>query len=98
MPQKQPPATTAVCSFLVVAIGRSTDAAGMRLLFLSAALEVATPPKVAIASTAKIQDRRRDITHLKLYFRVSVIIRALLKEKVSGPSPPSAVPNMQLLR
>src|SRR5580700_2784036 len=57
MPQKQPPATTAVCSPLLVAIGASTAGYGTAEVALSPALQAITPAKVTIKSAADMRER-----------------------------------------
>src|ERR1700676_2201662 len=57
MPQKQPPAITAVCSPLLLAIGASTAGFGTTLVALSPALQAIAPASTTIK--AKIEKRER---------------------------------------
>src|SRR5713226_916670 len=61
MPQKQPPATTAVCSALVVANVASTAGLGMVAPGRSPALQATTPARATIKSTADTRERKLNI-------------------------------------
>src|SRR5260370_40844307 len=63
MPQKQPPATTAVCSALVVANVASTAGFGTVALGRSPALQATTPTRVTIQSTADTREGKLLITN-----------------------------------
>src|ERR1700687_698780 len=63
MPQKQPPATMAVCSALVVANVASTAGFGTVALGRSPALQATTPTRVTIKSTADTREGKLLITN-----------------------------------
>src|SRR5712691_2542934 len=62
IPQKQPPATTAVSSALVVAIGASTAGFGREVLARSPALQVVTPANVTVKNMTDNRENKLDIT------------------------------------
>src|SRR5271156_1977458 len=57
MPQKQPPATTAVCSPLGVEIAISTAGFGTAATGLSPALQAIAPATVSIKTTADMREK-----------------------------------------
>jgi len=63
MPQKQPPAITAVCWPLVDAIGTSTAGVGRVPFVLSPALHAVTPAHVSTKMTADKRETKLDITN-----------------------------------
>src|SRR3982074_1331381 len=57
MPQKHPPATTAVCSPLLVAMSASTAGFGKAVIALSAALQLTTAKRVTIKSRIEMREK-----------------------------------------
>jgi hypothetical protein len=63
MPQKQPPAATAVCSAWAVASVASTAGFGTVALGRSPALQATTPARATIKSTADTREAKLDIAN-----------------------------------
>jgi len=62
-PQKQPPATTAVCSALLAAIGASTTGLGRVMFARSPALQAVAPANANVKIIAKKREKKLDITN-----------------------------------
>src|SRR5580658_3247364 len=57
MPQKQPPAITAVCSPLVLATAASAVGLGTAAIVLSPAVQAIAPPSVSTNSSADMREK-----------------------------------------
>src|SRR6266849_3207738 len=86
MPQKQPLATTAVCSALAVASVASTAGLGMVAPGRSPALQATTPAKVTIKSTVDTRERKLDIDELLWSARRPRPAKTRLKGRARRPS------------
>src|SRR5580692_6767685 len=90
MPQKQPPATTAVCCVLLVAIGASTAGFGMAVIGLSPALQAIAPPSVTINRRV---DAREKLLINELLLSEVVMFRARIL-RVASFTKVSSLPNL----
>src|SRR6266852_1847545 len=82
MPQKQPPAITAVCSALAVAIVASTAGLGMVAPGRSPALQATTPARITIKGPADTREGKLNMVNS--FDRLSSRHRALLNRVASG--------------
>src|SRR6266496_1731043 len=87
MPQKQPPATTAGCSALAVAIGASTDGLGTAVFARSPAMQADTPANVKSKTIVDKREKKLDITNPlvvpdKSIWRTSFLLESVERQKL----------------